>query len=121
MNEVALSNDLNVKKKRKSITKEKEILLDLFGRCEICGYDYKPSLQIHHIIPLSNNGSNDIDNLALLCPNCHALVHSLMSDSARKIMSNDEIDLWIKKTFNATQKDKLFYYALRLLRNGEQS
>lgn len=28
-------------------------------------------LEIHHIIPLSEDGSNEIENAAPLCPNCH--------------------------------------------------
>lgn len=33
------------------------------------------TLLVHHIIPVANGGAGDDDNLALLCPNCHELVH----------------------------------------------
>lgn len=119
MNELSLSDDLNVVElkanKRFSVKEEKKMLLDLFGCCVICAFDYKPSLQIHHIVPVSKGGNNDIENLTLLCPNCHSLIHSIMSDSAYRIMSADEIDLWVNKTFSSIGKDKVFYYALKLI------
>lgn len=33
------------------------------------------TLLVHHIIPVANGGTGDDDNLALLCPPCHELVH----------------------------------------------
>ena len=32
-------------------------------------------LYIHHLLPLSNGGSNSIDNLIVLCKVCHGYVH----------------------------------------------
>lgn len=32
-------------------------------------------LQVHHIIPVSNGGSDDYENLILLCHDCHKNVH----------------------------------------------
>ena len=43
--------------------------------CEICGWN-KTTLDLHHIIPLSNNGIHKEENLIALCPNCHRLVHN---------------------------------------------
>lgn len=45
--------------------------------CEICGWNKinettnKTPLEIHHID--GNHENNSVDNLQLLCPNCHAL------------------------------------------------
>jgi 5-methylcytosine-specific restriction endonuclease McrA len=33
-------------------------------------------LEIHHLIPRSLGGSNDVDNLMPICPNCHSKIHS---------------------------------------------
>jgi hypothetical protein len=33
------------------------------------------TLEIHHLEPVSKDGSNEPDNLLPLCPNCHALHH----------------------------------------------
>ena len=53
------------------------------GYCEDCGNkapfnrktDSSPYLEVHHIIPLSENGSDDIENTVALCPNCHRKRH----------------------------------------------
>lgn len=42
--------------------------------CEACGYDTRPEiLTIHHRD--RDRGNNKIENLAILCPNCHAIEH----------------------------------------------
>jgi 5-methylcytosine-specific restriction endonuclease McrA len=42
--------------------------------CNRCGYQEHPEiLQAHHID--HNRSNNDIKNLEMLCPNCHALEH----------------------------------------------
>ena len=33
------------------------------------------SLQVHHIIPVEQDGNDDVKNLMLLCAECHAEVH----------------------------------------------
>ena len=49
-------------------------LLENRGRaCERCGYDKYQILHVHHIDRNRNN--NDLANLALICPNCHAEEH----------------------------------------------
>lgn len=43
-------------------------------KCERCGYDeHGEIIQVHHMDHDRNN--NSIDNLELLCPNCHAIEH----------------------------------------------
>ena len=66
-----------MRKKAKIISKNglsknrKEIIEKLGGKCQICGYDKKECLEIHHIFPESRETSPVI----LLCPNCHKEVH----------------------------------------------
>lgn len=52
------------------------------GYCELCGVkspfktksgrDY---LEVHHVIPLSKQGSDTVANTVALCPNCHRMLH----------------------------------------------
>ena len=43
------------------------------NRCAVCGRnDY---LEFHHIIPHSKRGTDEYDNIILLCGGCHAKVH----------------------------------------------
>lgn len=43
--------------------------------CEKCGYDKYEILQIHH--KDKNRSNNNLDNLELICPNCHFEEHYL--------------------------------------------
>ncbi|MCW7475611.1 HNH endonuclease [Leptospira levettii] len=54
------------------------------GKCELCKenapfLDNKgnPFLEVHHIIWLSRNGEDTIENTVALCPNCHRKMHIL--------------------------------------------
>ena len=54
------------------------------GNCQLCEkpapFNRKngsPYLEVHHIEYLANEGSDTIDNVAALCPNCHRKMHSL--------------------------------------------
>lgn len=39
--------------------------------------DNTPYLEVHHIVPLSEEGPDTVENTEALCPNCHAEVHDL--------------------------------------------
>lgn len=54
------------------------------GRCQLCGSlapfidQYgNPYLESHHVIWLADGGSDSVDNVVALCPNCHRKMHSL--------------------------------------------
>lgn len=56
----------------------------LLQPCAICGWN-KASCDVHHIIPVSYGGKNEITNLITLCPNCHRMVHrNLISEEKLK-------------------------------------
>lgn len=50
--------------------------------CEMCLQQgrYTPTEQIHHKLPLSQGGTNDVENLMALCKACHSRIHSEMGD-----------------------------------------
>ena len=70
----------------KSVIPQK--LLYAFGfRCCVCGWyipqdyesiGYQPQhgCEFHHIEPVSEGGENTLDNIVLLCPNCHKMAHA---------------------------------------------
>lgn len=43
--------------------------VELGNECLICGS--KENLEIHHIVPISKGGTNEIENLAILCRKCN--------------------------------------------------
>ena len=50
---------------------KKEVGARAGWRCERCGQTVNANFEVDHIIPLFNAGDNSIDNLQLLCPDCH--------------------------------------------------
>ena len=40
--------------------------------CVLCG---DPMWHVHHIIPITHGGTNDIDNLVCVCGSCHVALH----------------------------------------------
>jgi 5-methylcytosine-specific restriction endonuclease McrA len=42
------------------------------NRCELCGY--KSAVDTHHIVPKHQGGPHEVENLMVVCPNCHALI-----------------------------------------------
>lgn len=73
-------------------------------KCEICGISEwmgKPlTLELHHID--FNHWNNTLENFQLLCPNCHAQVHSLNHTLKRK---QREIDKTLKRIKVKKEKD----------------
>ena len=56
--------------------------------CERCGYRpptfwAEKILHVHHIVPVSFGGGDEPSNLVVICPNCHALAHTLTRRSKK--------------------------------------
>lgn len=54
------------------------------GKCQLCGKDApfvdnngEPYLEEHHVKKLADGGTDTIDNVVAICPNCHRKVHIL--------------------------------------------
>lgn len=57
-----------------STVRKKMIKMGKVEKCEKCGYNEVPNiLGVHHIDKNRNN--NSIENLMVVCPNCHSLIH----------------------------------------------
>lgn len=65
------------------------------GICELCDNPApfkdkfgNPFLETHHIIYLSKGGTDTIDNVAAICPNCHRKIHNLnLEEDVNKLLS----------------------------------
>lgn len=66
-------------------------------RCRACGSGQ--NLQIHHILYRSHGGTDDPDNLVLLCRECHQAAHGIGGDISRaelrQLVSGDHHSLKI--------------------------
>ncbi|MBW3695718.1 hypothetical protein EK599_08420 [Vibrio sp. T187] len=52
------------------------------GICECCNQkapfeteEGRPFLEVHHIVPLVDDGADTVENCAGICPNCHRMLH----------------------------------------------
>lgn len=61
------------------------------GLCQLCGSeapfqeaDGTPFLEVHHLVPVANGGSSELENLVALCPNCHRKLEVCPSDEDMK-------------------------------------
>jgi len=68
-------------------------------RCQGCGKtenDFQGvDLQVHHINPVDSGGSNDRENLVLVCNSCHWSIHREGPEDGRfPISLLDEVDSW---------------------------
>lgn len=64
-------------------------LLTIRGKsCERCGYNKFEVLNIHH--KDKNRNNNNIDNLELICPNCHFEEHYLEKSWLKGLVDNVE-------------------------------
>lgn len=51
------------------------IYRDRGGKCEIPGCGFDDVLEIHHLIPKKDGGCDDSNNIIVLCPNHHSMIH----------------------------------------------
>ena len=80
------------------------------GICDLCnqpapfiGKDQQPYLECHHIVWLSKNGADTLNNVVALCPNCHRKMHIVQDENDVKkltVVANDRmhvLDMEINK------------------------
>ncbi|MGX1097621.1 HNH endonuclease [Amorphus sp. MBR-141] len=69
------------------------ILRQAKGRCEACSAPapFKTAaemdfLEVHHMKPLANGGSDRVQNAVALCPNCHRALHHAADAEERSLL-----------------------------------
>lgn len=68
--------------------------------CAICGWK-ESTRDLHHIVPIANNGTNTDDNLITLCPNHHRMTH-------RNLITQDKLFELVKsRTMSSTANTQL--------------
>lgn len=87
------------------------------SKCYVCEFDCADVLIVHHVLGVANGGMNFENNLAVLCPNCHALAHKIQ-ELRHKILSGGEmgqmerVSQWISQNYSRDQDDRLMEVCL---------
>ena len=99
---------LKRERNRSLVNKKKSAILSLKNRleCEACGFDFEKKYgergkgfsEVHHIMPLMTlkpGTRTSIADLALLCANCHRMIHShrpwLSMSELKELIRGDEL------------------------------
>lgn len=65
------------------------------GKCAVSGIELDENMEAHHIIPVSQNGSDEYKNLILVTYEVHKLIHATKQDVINKYMNiinpNDKV------------------------------
>ena len=87
------------------------------GKCQYCGnnapfFDQNndPYLEEHHVKRLADGGSDTMDNVVAICPNCHRKVHVLNE------LKDQEFLLKVAKD-NDREYQRILMYANRMIKN----
>lgn len=85
-------------------------------RCCICkarhGIDFKPHsqmrdkviLHMHHVVPRSAGGGNDLSNLIFVCTTCHGKIHSLYEVEGFRYIVKNNPEFFVNQINNLKKK-----------------
>ncbi|WP_231274220.1 HNH endonuclease [Clostridium botulinum] len=98
---------------RKPISNQvlKSLAIRSKGFCEICGWGGQGLENIlvnHHIQKYSDTKDNSLNNLIMICPNCHGMIHTLENCNDNNIKNN------ILYHLNVEVSEKIQFYTKEL-------
>ena len=70
-------------------TYQKIAFRNYYPICSICGFSHKKALEVHHVDKDPTN--DELDNLIILCCNCHSLVHLDNLEITEEIKKNRKL------------------------------
>ncbi|PSQ13219.1 hypothetical protein BRC98_01875 [Halobacteriales archaeon QS_7_68_65] len=81
-------------------------------RCQECGKE-NTVLQVHHITPISEGGSHELDNLRSICRSCHAGEHPMKVKIGTALSNHQRIRMKYRSS-SGTRVRELDPYALEM-------
>jgi len=93
-------------------------------RCKSCGRgaDDGVKLNVDHIIPVDWGGTNDIDNLMVLCDECNrgkkAWIDSVPSEEMREVMNKSSVEQRIEALFSKFPNQDIPSTMIQLVSKG---
>ena len=96
---------------REKLKKDDNLSMKTYNRvfknigCEICGWN-ESTTDLHHIIPVSDGGLNELNNIINVCPNHHRLIHKNLvhSDIINEIVVNRKPIIYNGEIFDGKKK-----------------
>lgn len=88
--------------RRKPVSKarRKEIYEKYDGHCAYCGCPITyQEMQVDHVVPLANGGTNDLQNLNPSCPACNTFKGDKTIKSFRRRIKSLTRKLWLEEPF----------------------
>lgn len=133
--------DNKIKEKHERVSFSKEFRTEFFKKNQFCNNKecavklVKGQREIDHIIPLSHDGTNDVNNLQALCKECHydktsndnsdehiniSQTHSSFSNSVAKVMESNLSKAWafVEKVKKSSPQ---FYLSNNDITNDDES
>jgi len=74
------------------------------GTCLRCSMDDKDELEVHHILPVSQGGTNEDSNLATLCSQYHQAAHGGSKTSGRIAYAVADFRDWARRADYAPEE-----------------
>lgn len=92
--------------RKQSLSQKSEVLESGEGQCYICRMENSNLLEVHHIVPIKDGGDGSFENMVLLCPNCHAIVHNCIRCMNEKSVQKWCMQDWIDEFWSKNQHDR---------------
>ena len=99
---------------RRNSTKIKAKKMKENPSCYVCQNSTFYILELHHVVPIRSGGADCETNTELLCPNCHAFLHFMISDKASDYIPEDET---ISETISRYTNNPISKYRMSKLIN----
>lgn len=83
--------------------------------CEICFFECKFIINVHHLVSVEAGGGGNPANLIALCPNCHAIVHKIAALMRKdKNLDLSDMGYWLETFLSKKQARRISYVSLQL-------
>ena len=74
------------------------------GRCSVSGITLNEDMQVHHIKPKQDGGTDEYNNLTIVSYEIHKLIHATKTDTIRKYLKLVKLDEDAMKKLNKLRK-----------------
>lgn len=100
---------------RKEAKAARAQVLDRAGdACEICLFECEFIIHVHHVVPVELGGGGDPDSLIALCPNCHAIIHTIAS-FAKNNRDTGDLECWLEEFLDRAQIRRLVDISMHII------